>query len=77
MRPVNFITNTRHSNNVGFMLGKRLRWWTNIDSKLDSCLVFAGMLYSGGLYPVNTKHLYTICTLLDQKRPGNIVKRSR
>ena len=39
-------TNTRHSNNVGLMLGHRRRRWPNIKPALFKCLVFSGILTS-------------------------------
>ena len=33
---------TRHSPDVVLMLGQRQRRWTNIETKLSECLVFAG-----------------------------------
>ena len=38
--------NTRYSPNVGSMLAQRRRRWTNIETTLDQCLVFTGLLPS-------------------------------
>ena len=37
-----FPANTSHSSNAVLMLAHRLRRWTNIETALDECLVFAG-----------------------------------
>ena len=58
------------------MLGHRLRRWSNIDTALGECLhsdvnCCVLLIYTDNLCsaynPVNTKHLYNICTMLDHK----------
>ena len=55
---------TRHWLNAGPMLAPHLRRWPRIKPALVQRLVFAGL----SSIPVNTKHFYNICTMLDQRR---------
>ena len=74
--------NTTHWNNVGLMLGHRLRRWPNIKPTLFQCVVFAGTWYMDKYHcvittniPFNTRcnshgDYRVICCLYRVQRPG-------
>ena len=66
--------NTRHSTVAVLMLGQRRRRWTNIETTLGGCLVFAGcvlariFIHNTTMYPANTRRCANVGLLMGRRR---------